>query len=335
MNVVVMRAGSWGATLAGLLSRNGHDVVLVAPNDALRSELLAHRENRKALPGVRIPDEVRIEAGPEGIAAADMILFPGPCDRMREMARSAKEEAGDLSGKLLVTAAKGIENETLLRMSHVLAEELGEETADSIVALSGPSFARLVGLGQPTTVVAASRSEESATRVQEAFSGRTFRVYASSDICGVELGGALKNVMALAAGMSDGLGLGENTRAALITRGLAEIARLGQALGADPRTFAGLSGMGDLVLTCSGRESRNHAVGERIAAGETLDEIIASTVTVAEGVRTTKSAVALAERHGVEMPIARHVHAVLFESMAPRDAVVSLMTRDPKPEHWS
>jgi len=333
MNVVVMRAGSWGSTLAGLLARNGHAVTLVAPNRALRDELLAFRENRAALPGVRVPDEVDIVASAEGrVESAEMVLFPGPCDRMREMARSVARIGWD--ARVAVSAAKGIEEETLLRMSEVLAAELGA-SPERIVALSGPSFARFVGLGRPTTVVAASASEEAAASVQRAFMGRTFRVYSSRDALGVELGGALKNVIALAAGMCDGLALGENSRAALMTRGLAEIARLGIAMGADPHTFAGLSGMGDLVLTCSSRESRNHHVGEEIGKGRRLDEVLADMITVAEGVHTARAAVELARRWNVEMPITRQVHAVLFEGRAPEEAVASLMMRDPKPEHWS
>jgi len=334
MNVVVMRAGSWGSVLAGVLSQNGHDVSLIAPNQPLRDELVRFRENRRALPGVRIPDSVRILASPEGvIESAEVVLFPGPCERMREMARSVV--GAGWKDRLVVSAAKGIEVETLLRMSEVLAQELPDADPDRIVALSGPSFARFVGLGQPTTVVAASRSEEAAHLAQKVFITRTFRVYRSRDILGVELGGALKNVIALAAGMTDGLGFADNTRAALMTRGLAEIVRLGLAMGARPETFAGLSGMGDLVLTCSGKESRNHYVGEQIGKGKRLADVLREMVTVAEGVRTTKAAVALAGRWNVEMPIAGEVHAVLFEGRRPEDAVASLMMRDPKPEHWN
>ncbi len=329
-----MRAGSWGATLAGVLSRNGHTVTLVAPNAKLREELLRHRENRAALPGVTIPEEVRIVAEPGGAAdAAELVLFPGPCDRMREMARSV---AGSVtSNHLVVTAAKGIEIDTLLRMSQVLADELPPVDADAVVALSGPSFARFVGLGQPTTVVAASADDSAARAAQDAFMSRSFRVYHAGDIVGVELGGALKNVIALAAGMVEGLGFGDNTRAALITRGLAEISRLGTAMGAEPRTFAGLSGMGDLVLTCSSGHSRNYTVGRRIGAGETLDDVLSDMVTVAEGVKTTRAALELARRHGVDVPIAGQVSRVLFDGVEPRKGVAALMTREPKAEHWT
>ncbi len=332
-----MRAGSWGATLAGVLAKNGHRVTLVAPNEALRSELTEHRENRSALPGVRLPENIDIVATPEpAISEAEMVLFPGPCDRMREMSRTANDirmaTVGSWENCVVVTAAKGIETETLSRMSEVLGEGLSG-TADRIVCLSGPSFARFVGLEHPTTVVAASQDEEATRRAQGAFTLGHFRVYASRDPLGVELGGALKNVIALAAGMCDGLGLGDNTRAALMTRGLAEISRLGIAMGAEARTFAGLSGMGDLVLTCSGRESRNHHVGEQIGMGRSLDDVLGEMVTVAEGVRTTRATVQLAEKWNVEMPIVEHVHAVLFEGRTPRDAVQSLMLRDPKPEH--
>lgn len=334
MNVLVMRAGSWGSVLAGLLSRNGHSVSLVAPNEPLRSELLEHRENRRGLPGVQIPEAVRILPAPdEEIDRAEVILFPGPCDRMRQMARSVSDF--DWKDRLIVTAAKGIEVGTLLRMSQVLGEELPGANPDRVVALSGPSFARYVAMGHPTTVVAASRSADGARIAQKVFANRSFRVYYSHDVVGVELGGALKNVIALAAGLCDGLGFGDNTRAALMTRGLAEITRLGVALGAEPMTFAGLSGMGDLVLTCSGRESRNHYVGEQIGKGKSLDEVLTTMVTVAEGVQTTKAALALAERQGVEMPIAREVHAVLFEGRRAQDALASLMMRDPKPEQWT
>jgi glycerol-3-phosphate dehydrogenase (NAD(P)+) len=339
MKAIVLRAGSWGSTLAGVLAKNGHMVTLVAPNPKLRKELADHRENRLALPGVIIPDNVKIVADARGaIDEAQIVLFPGPCDRMREMAAMAidsmSSKALAWSDRVVVTAAKGIETDTLECMSEVLASSIGIP-GDSVVALSGPSFARFVGLEQPTTVVAASNDEAKAKVVQGAFMNSSFRVYRSSDILGVELGGALKNVIALAAGMLDGLELGDNSRAALMTRGLAEIARLGIAMGARHQTFAGLSGMGDLVLTCSGRESRNHHVGEQIGRGRSIDDVLAEMVTVAEGVQTTRAVVELGRRHGVEMPIAEHVHDVLFSGRTPEDAVKSLMLRDPKPEHWS
>ncbi len=334
MNVVVMRAGSWGSVLSGLLARNGHRVSLIAPNELLRTELLTYRENRKALPGVRIPDAVAILSAPDDvIESADMVVFPGPCELMRDMARSVKSV--NWHGKLVVTAAKGIEQGSFKRMSELLAEELPEVPPEEIVALSGPSFARFVGLGHPTTVVAAARSENAAVAAQRAFMSSTFRVYCSRDSLGVELGGALKNVIAIAAGMSDGLGFGDNTRAALMTRGLAEITRLGLAMGAQLPTFLGLSGVGDLVLTCSSRESRNHFVGEQVGKGRTLKEVLQSMVTVAEGVKTAPAAIGLAEKWDVTMPIASEVNAVLFGEKKPQDAVTALMMRDPKPEHWS
>jgi glycerol-3-phosphate dehydrogenase (NAD(P)+) len=334
LNAVVMRAGSWGSTLAGLLARNGHNVTLVAPNEALRSELQVHRENRKGLPGVRIPDEVTISETPfPAIEDAELILFPGPCSRMREMIASV--EKLDFSGRLVVTAAKGIEAGTHLRMSEIIATGIPTMDPGGVTVLSGPSFARFVAQEHPTTAVAASARKDTVVRTLEAFGDRTFRVYSSSDVLGVELGGALKNVMALAAGMSDGLGFGDNTRAALITRGLAEMSRLGVAMGARPETFAGLSGMGDLVLTCSGRESRNHAVGERIGSGEDVTSVLSGMVTVAEGVNTARAALELSTKYDVEMPITEQVCRVLFEGVAPRDAVTSLMRRDPKPEQWT
>lgn len=333
MRIVVMRAGSWGSVLAGLLAKNGHSVALIAPHEELRAELLAHRENRKALPGVLIPDSVEILSSPDGVADdAEIVLFPGPCERMREMARSL--ESLDWSHKIVVTAAKGIETDSLKRMSEVLAEELPRLDPARIVALSGPSFARFVGLGHPTTVVAAAGSEEAATAVQAAFMCGTFRVYCSPDSLGVELGGALKNVIAIAAGMADGLGFGDNTRAALMTRGLAEITRLGIAMGAKLATFIGLSGMGDLVLTCSSNESRNHFVGQQVGRGRSLEDVLHGMVAIAEGVKTAPGALGLAERWGVPMPIVSEVNSVLFKGKPPQEAVTALMMRDPKPEHW-
>ncbi len=332
MKAVVLRAGSWGATLAGVLARNGHEVTLVAPNAALRQELQVHRENREALPGVRIPDEVDIVGSYESASAADLLLIPGPCGKIRDTARSLPSATWE--GRTIVCAAKGIEVDTLMPMSGVISAELGI-TGQHIVSLSGPSFARYVGLEQPTTIVAAAESDEAAETTQHALMNGVFRVYRSRDVLGVELGGALKNVIALAAGMVDGLGYGDNTRAALVTRGLAEIARLGVTMGAERHTFAGLSGMGDLVLTCSGTESRNHYVGEQIGRGRQLDEVLASMVTVAEGVYTARAAVKLARKWGVELPIADQVHRVLFDGIPPREAVRSLMLRDPRPEQWT
>jgi glycerol-3-phosphate dehydrogenase (NAD(P)+) len=256
----------------------------------------------------------------------DMAILAVPSHAMR-----AFTETHPLSSATIrVNVAKGIENDTLLRMSEVILETSQE---CPVATLSGPSHAEEVARDLPTTVVAASTDSYVAETVQRTFMAGMFRVYTSPDLVGVELGGSLKNVMAIAAGACDGFGLGDNAKAALITRGVAEIARLGVAMGGTPVTFAGLSGMGDLVVTCASRHSRNRAVGEQIASGRTLDEILASTSMVAEGVRTTRSAVALAHRHGVEMPIAESVYGVLFDNADPRAAVEALMGREPKAEH--
>jgi glycerol-3-phosphate dehydrogenase (NAD(P)+) len=239
-----------------------------------------------------------------------------------------------LSGRpLVVSVSKGLEPERLDFLSVVLADVLGAGTP--IAVLSGPSFAREVFDGQPTAVVAAARDHDVAKRAQQVFSTARFRVYSHTDVVGVELGGALKNVIALAAGMLEGLGLGNNPRAALITRGLAEITRLGVALGADPMTFAGLAGLGDLILTATGTLSRNRTLGLELGRGKTLAQAQAGRASVAEGVNTAKSAVALGERHGVELPIARQVADILFEGKNPREAVGALMERDLKAEQWS
>jgi glycerol-3-phosphate dehydrogenase (NAD(P)+) len=235
-------------------------------------------------------------------------------------------------GTLLVSAAKGIENDTLLPMSEVLLEVLPAAVAEGLAFLSGPSFAREVAAGMPTAVVAAASREKVARRVQEVFSTETFRVYTNDDIIGVELGGALKNVIAVAAGVSDGLGFGYNTRAALITRGLAEMTRLGTAMGANPATFAGLAGMGDLVLTCTGDLSRNRTVGMELGRGRKLEEILGGMKMVAEGVKTTLSAYQLARKLGVEAPIIEQMYLILYEGKEARQAVADLMLRELKPE---
>jgi len=235
-------------------------------------------------------------------------------------------------GALVVSVSKGLDPERLTTPSCVLADALPKDTP--IAVLSGPSFAREVYARQPTAVVAAAREHAVAQRVQQVFSTGFFRVYSATDVLGVELAGALKNVIALAAGILEGLGMGHNTRAALITRGLAEITRLGVALGAEPATFAGLAGMGDLILTATGPLSRNHQLGVELGEGKRLEEALAGRASVAEGVNTARSAVTLAERHGVELPIAREVAEVLFNRKSPSQAVSDLMERELKPEHW-
>ena len=323
MKVQVVGAGSWGLALARLLTRNGHDVGIWCRDEDGPDELRATRISPYYQPDITLPAEVEVcrEVDPH----AEMAVFAVPSHAMR----SIVSEHVFSPATIRVSVAKGIENESLSRMSEVIRIVTGPSP---IAALSGPSHAEEVAHDKPTTVVAASESEEVAETVQQAFMADMFRVYTTHDIVGVELGGALKNVIAIAAGVCDGFDLGDNAKAALITRGLAEIARLGEAMGAHPLTFSGLSGMGDLIVTCESRLSRNRAVGERIAQGQRLDEILAGTHMVAEGVRTTRSAEALAKRYDVEMPITHQIHRVLFENADPRDAVAALMLRDAKPE---
>ena len=323
MRTQVVGAGGWGLALARLLALNGHAVRLWCREEDNPDRLRATRENPALLPGVLLPDSVEVarETDPD----SDIAVLAVPSHAMRAVAAAHRFSANTLH----VSVAKGIENDTLLRMSEVLREVTGD---CPVVALSGPSHAEEVGRGLPASVVVAGADLEACRRAQAAFISSRFRVYTSPDIAGVELGGALKNVIAIAAGACDGFGLGDNAKAALITRGLAEIARLGAALGADPLTFAGLSGMGDLIVTCASRHSRNRAVGERIAKGETLDHIMASSPMVAEGIRTARSAWDLAARCRIEMPISQQVHRVLYEGADPREAVFALMTRDAKPE---
>lgn len=323
MKVQVVGAGSWGLALARLLALNGHTVRLWGRDEDRPDVLRATRHSPIYLPELTMPESVDVsqEVDPD----VDLAVLAVPSHAMRPTARTHRVS----SGTIRVSVAKGIENDTLLRMSEVIREVAGD---GNVVALSGPSHAEEVGSDMPASVVAAGTDQDACKKVQEAFMAPTFRVYTSPDIIGVELGGALKNIIAIAAGVCDGFGLGDNAKAALVTRSLAEITRLGVAMGADQLTFAGLSGMGDLIVTCASRHSRNRALGERIAKGDTLEKAVAATPMVAEGVRTTQSAWALAERHGIDMPITEQVHQVLFEGADIRKAVESLMLREAKPE---
>jgi glycerol-3-phosphate dehydrogenase (NAD(P)+) len=331
MRCAVIGAGAWGTALADLLTRNDHHVLLWAYEPDVVDSINLRHANPRFLPGAMLVPELRATADiGEAVAGAELVVCVAPSHVSRAVLRSA---AGDLSQHAtVVVASKGIERGSLALMSDVAAEEF---PGRAVVALSGPSFAQEVAARQPTAVVAASTNAEAACTTQRAFSNAAFRVYTHDDVVGVELGGALKNVVAIATGMAEGLGLGFNPRAALITRGLAEIARLGVALGAAPLTFAGLAGMGDLVLTCTGALSRNRALGIDIAKGATLDAALAARETVAEGVITTQSARALAEREGIEMPIVAAVHRILFERQSPRDAITELMTRELRAEQDS
>jgi glycerol-3-phosphate dehydrogenase (NAD(P)+) len=331
MNIGVVGAGSWGTTLADLLARKGHKVCLWVFEADLAQRMEDCRENDIYLPGIPLAPDLTFSCDLASVVAGrELLLLVPPSQVLRTVMRQALPHID--AQTILVTAAKGIENDTLLTMTQVLEQLCPERSESSLAVLSGPSFAREVATGMPTAVVAAGTAATTAL-VQEAFSTAAFRVYTNDDVVGVELAGALKNVIALAAGVSDGLGFGYNTRAALITRGLAEMARLGMALGAQPATFSGLAGMGDLVLTCTGDLSRNRSVGMELGRGKTLEEILQGMKMVAEGVKTTLSAYQLASKLGVEVPITEQMYAILYQGKDARRAVTDLMLRELKSEH--
>ena len=329
MKCAVLGAGAWGTALANLLVDNDHETILWAHEPDVAESINEGHGNPRFLPGAVLRGELRATVDKQAaVTGADLVVFAAPSHVLRDVAGHARAWAQ--KDATLVVATKGIERGRLALMTEVIAEEFASH---EVVAFSGPSFAAEVAARQPTAIVAASASAAAAAKAQLAFSSPSFRVYTNDDVIGVELGGALKNVMAVATGISDGLGLGFNARAALITRGLAEMMRLGVKLGARPQTFAGLAGVGDLVLTCTGALSRNRTVGLEIGRGATLSEVLAGRETVAEGVVTTESAKELAEREGIEMPIVNAVHRILFERQPARWALVELMTRELRPEH--
>lgn len=335
MNAVgVVGAGSWGTALALLLASKGHDVRLWSYEEDVAEAVNRERENTIYLPDVPLPPRLVATTDiAEAVGGAPVVVSVSPSQHVaRVMAQAARHL--DPSA-LVVSASKGIETSTLRTMAEVLDAVLPAPAARRASFLSGPSFAVEVAREVPTAVAVASEDMEAARRIQDLFQTSYFRVYTVPDVTGVELGGALKNVVAIASGMAVGLGLGHNTQAALITRGLAEIARLGTALGADPLTFSGLAGMGDLILTCTGGLSRNRSVGVELGKGRALADILGEMRMVAEGVDTTRSAERLAAREGIEMPIVQEVHAVLFEGRSPTEAMRNLMLRDPKPERWT
>jgi glycerol-3-phosphate dehydrogenase (NAD(P)+) len=333
MKITVLGAGSWGTTLAILLANKGHEVRLWAHRPEFARALEADRENKRYLKGILFPETLHVvENLHDAVSAAEMIVTAVPSHALRETAAAF---AGlTLDGKVIVNVAKGIELKTGKRMSEVLLETLPAVAPEQVAVLYGPSHAEEVARQQPTTVVACSVSEGTARLVQEAFHTCSFRVYVNTDLIGVEIAGSVKNVIAIAAGISDGLGFGDNAKAAIITRGLAEISRLSARLGADPLTMSGLSGIGDLVVTCLSRHSRNRYVGEQIGKGRTLDDILGEMSMVAEGVLSSKAVLELANRLGVEMPITRAVYEMLFENKPAQQAILDLMEREPKPEHY-
>ena len=327
MNVAVIGGGSWGTALAAHLGRLSHTVRLWVRDPQRAREIGERHENTRYLPGIVLPPLLATGDLQEAVAGAEMVAVVVPSEFCRKVYRALRPALP--AGALLVSATKGLEIDTRRRMSEVAAEEAA---GHPLAVLSGPSFALEVAQGQPTTVVVASSDLAMAEGVQRALSSRAFRAYSSDDVVGVELGGALKNVIAIAAGIVLGLGYGRNTAAALITRGLAEMTRLAVALGGRPDTLAGLAGLGDLVLTCTGELSRNRRVGQALGEGRKLPEVLAELSMVAEGVRTTLAACALAEAAGVEMPIAEQMRAVLYEGKPPREGVEELMLRTLKRE---
>lgn len=331
MKTTVLGAGSWGTTLALVLLENGHDVNLWTYKAAQAQRMIEKRENPDFLPGIFLPPQLDIMTDLEKASTdRDMIVAAVPS----QFLRSVIERIADLKleNTVICNVAKGIENDTLMTMSEVLLDVLKHEKKENIAILSGPSHAEEVCKKMPTAVVSSAYRMKTAKMVQDAFMTPYFRVYVNEDIRGVELGGAIKNIIAIGAGISDGAGFGDNTKAAIMTRGVYEVTRLGVKMGAQPKTFAGLSGIGDLIVTCMSRHSRNRYVGEQIGKGRPLETILKEMLMVAEGVASTKSVRDLARKHHVEMPIVEAVHEMLFEGMDPHKAMSELMTRDAKGE---
>lgn len=340
-SLTIFGAGSWGTALAVHLAASGRSVTLWARRDEQAAAIQSDRHNPEYLPEVDIPESVTVTSDlQEAARASTLWAIAVPSQQLRSFAEQLRplmaQDAGvDASELVVVSLAKGIENTSLMTMSQVLEDVLSPPLEPGqIGVLYGPSHAEEVAEGRPTTVVSAAANAQVAERIQDVFMTERLRVYANTDVIGVEIGGSAKNVLAIAAGISDGVGYGDNAKAALVTRGIAEIKRLGLAMGADAATFAGLAGIGDLVVTCMSQHSRNRGLGEKIGQGQTLDDILSSMHMVAEGVRTTQSIHDLAARHGIEMPITEAVYAVLFDERKPHEMMDRLMTRSAKRENW-
>ncbi len=330
-HLAIVGAGAWGTALGKVLAEQGNRVSLWSWQEEHARAMQRDRENREFFRGFPFPDGLEPTADlREALTGAELVVLVVPSHAYRDTLAQAKGLLSETT--LLVSASKGIENDSLMLMSEVIEDVLGHDVQARAAYLSGPSFAKEVASGIPTNIVVASTHEELAERVQQIFATDRLRVYSSDDPVGVEVGGALKNVIAIAAGACDGLGFGHNTRAALITRGLAEITRLAVAKGGDVLTLAGLAGMGDLVLTCTGELSRNRTVGFEMGRGKQLDEVLSQLGAVAEGVKTAKSAYQLAQRLGVELPICNEVYRVLYENKSPLQAVRDVLTRPLKKE---
>jgi glycerol-3-phosphate dehydrogenase (NAD(P)+) len=332
MDVSILTAGNWGTVLALILEKEGHQIKLWEPIPSRANRMNKTRENTDFLPGHEIPRRITISSDiRKCLLNPEVVILAHPSHLAGQFAVAARDRLK--SAKAVVSMMKGLDKTSLRRMSEVLRDELPEDVGEKVVVVSGPTIANEVAKGLPTSAVVAG-PEPLAELVQKTLATDRFRVYTSQDVVGVELGGALKNVVAIAAGICDGLSLGANAKGALLTRGLAEIARLGIAMGAEPMTFAGLSGMGDLITTCTSEHSRNRFVGEQIGKGRNLQQVLDKMLMVAEGVNTTQCARELAKKHSVEMPITEQIYQVLFESKSPLEATKDLMTREPKPEFW-
>ena len=325
----VIGSGSWGTALARVLSKNGHEVTLWSRREEESRMLRKERENKSKLPGVKIPDDILCTTDLEQtVEGKDILVLATASPSIRSMAKKMAPYVA--AGQLIVDVSKGIEESTLMILTDVIAQEIPQCRA---AVLSGPSHAEEVGRDIPTTVVAGAKDRETAEYIQNLFMNKVFRVYTSPDMLGIELGGALKNVIALAAGAADGLGCGDNTKAALITRGIAEMSRLGVAMGGHIETFNGLTGIGDLIVTCASMHSRNRRAGILIGQGKTMQEAMDEVKMVVEGVNSAKAAKTLAEKYGIDMPIVQEVNKVLFEDKPAREALADLMLRDKKIEH--
>ena len=330
MKISIIGAGSFGTAMAAVAARGGHDVMLWAHDPRVSAGIREQRANPVYLSGVSLDERIQATSDiGEAVAFSDMLMMVVPSHHYRRVLADVKKHLQQPAK--VISGTKGIENESLDRMSQITQEVLGD-SLHAFAVLSGPTFAIESARGDPTAAVVASSDEQFSHEVQRLLSSATFRLYNSTDVVGVELAGSLKNVIAIAAGVLEGLGLGSNTNAALVTRGLHEITRLGIALGGRPETFAGLAGMGDLVLTCTGALSRNRSVGVALGEGKKLQSILSETRTVAEGVKTSRSATELAQRHTVDMPITAEVYQVLYQDESPRTAIQRLMTRSLKPE---
>ena len=330
MNIAVLGGGNWGTTAALLLNKKGHTVRLWEYNDTLARMMIEDRENKTYLPGFELPKDMTVTWKlDEAIADTEIVFFVVPSSVMRQTARSVNICPGLRGDALLVSLSKGLERETMKTMTGIIGDEI---EGHPLVVLSGPCIAGEVAQGLPTTIVAASKDDTAAMTVQDVCITESFRVYTSDDPLGVQLGGAVKNIIAIAAGINDGLGYGSNAKSALITRGIVEIIRLGTSLGANAETFNGLSGIGDLITTCVSGHSRNRHLGEELGKGRNADDILREMVMVAEGVPTTRSVYEYARRNSIDMPITSKVYSVLFEWMSPEEAVRGLMTRDRKGE---